>query len=264
MEDSDIFLIQETKCAGQTAEDIIKRCWRNFESYQTDSKGASGGLTILCNPATVILNQILSTPCTITEHYRAISSDKEGMITNAYGLQISQDKDLFIQSLAYLGSLAESKRWIIGGDFNMILMLEEKQGGKKCLEQDSAKFQELIENLRLVDIENRNGTYTWTNKRSGNHQIACSLDRFLISKNILLEGPLVESNILLKESSDHWSVQLWVDTISTPKLTPFRFEIFFLSHPDFQEMACHWWSTAETLMGTKMYCFQQKLKHFKQ
>jgi hypothetical protein len=83
-------------------------------------------------------------------------------------------------------------------------------------------------------------------------------------ENLLLEGPLVESNILLKASSDHWPVQLWVDTIATPKLKPFRFENFWLSHPDFQEMAHHWWSTVETLMGTKMYCFQQKLKHFKQ
>jgi hypothetical protein len=86
MEDPDIFLIQETKCAGKTAEDIIKRCWRNFESYQMDSKGASGGPTILWNPTTVILDQSLSTPCTIIAHYRAIGLDKEGMITNSYGL----------------------------------------------------------------------------------------------------------------------------------------------------------------------------------
>jgi hypothetical protein len=124
------------------------------------------------------------------------------------------------------------------------------------MEQDSAKSQELIENLRLVDIENSNGTYTWTNKRSRNHQIACRLDRFLISKTLLLEGPLVDSNILPKASSDHCPVQLWVDTIATPKLKPFRFEIFWLSHPDFQELAHHWWSTVETQMGTKMYCFQ--------
>jgi exonuclease III len=226
MEDPDILLIQETKCAGKTAEDILKRCWRNCESYQMDSKGASGGLAILWNPATVILDQGFSTPSTITMHYRAIGSDKEGMITNAYGPQNNQDKDLFLQSLAYLGSLAEDKRWIIGGDFNMILTLEEKRGGKKCLEQDSAKFQELIENLRLVDIENGNGTYTWTNKRSGHQQIACRLDRFLISETLLLEGPLVDSNILPKAGSDHWPVQLWVDTIATPKLKPFRFENF--------------------------------------
>ena len=52
------------------------------------------------------------------------------MTTNAYGPLNDQDKDLFLQSLAYLGSLAEGKRWIIEGDFNMILTLVEKQGGK--------------------------------------------------------------------------------------------------------------------------------------
>ena len=85
----------------------------------------------------------------------------------------------------------------------MILTPEEKWGGKKRLEQDSAKFQELIENLRLVDIESGNFIYTWTNKRSGYQQIACRLDRFLISETLLLEDPLVDSNILQKAGSYH-------------------------------------------------------------
>jgi len=42
----------------------------------------------------------------------------------------------------------------------MILTLEEKREEKKRLEQDNAKFQEIIENLRLTYIENGNGTYT--------------------------------------------------------------------------------------------------------
>jgi hypothetical protein len=115
----------------------------------------------------------------------------------------------------------------------MILMLEEKRGGKKRLEQDSVKFQELIENLRLVYIENSNATYTWTNKRSGHQKIACRLDRFLILKTLLLEGPLVYPNILPKAGSNHWSVHLWVETIATPKLKPFKFEKIWLSHPNF-------------------------------
>jgi len=96
MEDRDILLIQETKCAGKNAEDILKRCLRNCESYKMDFKGVSGGLAILWNPFTVILDQDFSTPSTITTYYRAIGLDKEGMITNAYGSQDNQDKDLFI------------------------------------------------------------------------------------------------------------------------------------------------------------------------
>jgi hypothetical protein len=48
---------------------------------------------------------------------------------------------------------------------------------------------------------------------------------------------MVESNILPKVGLDHWHVHLWVDTIATPKLKPFIFEKFWLSHPDFQELA---------------------------
>jgi hypothetical protein len=73
-------------------------------------------------------------------HYRSIGSDKKGMITNDYDPYISQDKNVFLQSLDYLGSLVEGKQWIIGGDFKMILTLKEKLGGKKHLEQDNTKF----------------------------------------------------------------------------------------------------------------------------
>jgi hypothetical protein len=149
---------------GKISEDILKKYWRHCNFFHSDSKGVGGGLAILWNPATVILDQGLSTPSTLTTHYRAIGSNKHGLITNAYGPQNFQDKDLFLKILSYLGSLAEHKRWIVGGDFNMILMLEEKRGGKKFLEQDNIKFQELIEQLNLVDIENGNGTYTWTNR----------------------------------------------------------------------------------------------------
>jgi hypothetical protein len=90
----------------------------------------SVGLAILWNLATVTLDQGFSTLCTITTHYRTIDSGKEGMITNAYGPQNNQETYLFLQNMAYLGSLIEVKRWIIGSEFNMILMLEEKRGGK--------------------------------------------------------------------------------------------------------------------------------------
>jgi hypothetical protein len=138
----------------------------------------------------------------------------------------------------------------------MILTLEEKRGGKKRLEHDSIKFYELLDQHKLVDIENGNDTFTWTNKRTRPQQIACRIDRFLLSEILLLEGPLIESNILPKASSDQWSVQLWIDTMASPKLKPFIFEKFWLSHPDIQEMDRHWWNTTEIHQGTKMYCFQ--------
>jgi exonuclease III len=92
MEDPDILLLQETKCAGQIVEAIFIKCWCNYNSYHTDLKGVGGGLAILWNPNSVILNQGLSTLGTLTTHYRSIGSDKYGWITNAYGPQTIPEK----------------------------------------------------------------------------------------------------------------------------------------------------------------------------
>jgi hypothetical protein len=68
---------------------------------------------------------------TLTVHFRALGSNKDGMITNAYGPQSAQDKDLFLHRISTVSTLLRSVRWIVGGDFNIILMLEEKTGGTK-------------------------------------------------------------------------------------------------------------------------------------
>ena len=145
----------------------------------------------------------------------------------------------------------------------MILTLEEKRGGKKRLEKDNAKFQELLDLHKLIEIENGNATFTSMNKRTRPQQISCRLDHFLLSENPLLEGPLIEPIILPKPGSDHWPVQLRVNTTASPKLKPFKFKNFWLSDTNFQTLEKLWWDTIEIEQGSKMYCFQQNLIYFK-
>jgi len=144
----------------------------------------------------------------------------------------------------------------LGGDFNIILTLEEKSGGLKSMHHDNTKFIHLIDNLNLIDTKTRNGSFTWSNKRAGTQHLANILDSFLISKNLMLEGPIIEANILLKLGSYHWPVQFWVDTIATPKYKPFRFEKLWLTHPDFPDLSYTWWDKEEIMHGTQMYRFQ--------
>jgi hypothetical protein len=99
--------------------------------------------------------------------------------------------------------LFNTPNWVLGGDFNMILTLEEKTGGIKRLEQDNGNFKSLIDQLNLVDIETRNGIFTWSNRISGHQQVACRLDHFLIKEAILEEDSTMEANILPKVGLDH-------------------------------------------------------------
>jgi mannosylglycoprotein endo-beta-mannosidase len=169
-----------------------------------------------------------------------------------------------MQSLELIKTLTATPNWILGGDFNMILTLEEKTGGIKRLEQDSGKFKALIDQLKLVDIENNNGIFTWSNRRTGNQHIACRLDRFLVTEEIMDSGSHLESLILPRAGSDHWPLALQVDLGEPPRYKPFRFEKFWLTHPDFKRLATSWWAEAKIEHGSCMYRFQQRLKNFKQ
>jgi len=53
------------------------------------------------------------------------------------------------------------------GDFNMIRSLTERKGGTRILGRESIAFENFINDMRLVDIETINGTFTWSNKRGG-------------------------------------------------------------------------------------------------
>jgi exonuclease III len=262
-ENPDMLLLQETKCAGTEADTIFQRIWRDCHFTSTDAAGASGGLAILWNPKSVSVHNLFSTEGTITVSFRIIGTNQERTVTNVYGPQNQQDKDHLMQRLQHINTLLPTRNWILGGDFNMILTLEEKTGGAKKLDSDSGKFQALIDQLNLVDIENSNGTYTWSNRRSGAQHIACRLDRFLISEEIMELGTQLESLILPRAGSDHWPLTLSMDTHTSPKLKPFRFEKFWLLHPDFQSLAKEWWAQAEIHHGSVMYRLQQRLKTFK-
>jgi hypothetical protein len=169
-----------------------------------------------------------------------------------------------MERLARVKSLSTTPNWILGGDFNMIMSLEEKTSGSKRLEQDSGKFITLPEKLKLVDIENNNGTFTWSNSRSENQHVSCRLDRFLVTEALIERDLCMESLILPKVGSAHWPITLQLDIEATPKFKPFRFEKFWLTHPDFQQLSKTLWIQDEADHGTKMYRFQQRLKNFKQ
>ena len=119
----------------------------------------------------------------------------------------------------------------------MILTLEEKTGGKKGLEQDSGKFKTLIEKLNMVDMETQNGIFTWSNRRTGHQHVACRLDRFLVVEALLESDQAMEANIMPKSGSDHWPIASCLNLGITPRPKPFRFEKFWLTHPNFHQLA---------------------------
>jgi hypothetical protein len=114
----------------------------------------------------------------------------------------------------------------------------------------------------LIDITPSEGRFTWTNKRGGKHHIAEILDRFLVSEAFFQTRQAIAGDIFHFYGSDHWPISLkWIDDIC-PLPKPFRFEKFWT---DTQNLCKNvkWWKEDQNMYGTKMYQFQQKLRHIK-
>eukprot|EP00253_Pinus_taeda_P019736 PITA_19736 len=168
MENPQMRFLQETKCNSATLGRILSKAWPGCRSVAMDATGASGGLAIAWNT-------------------QADAGSKRVLLDTIEALSINRQHPL----------------WIAAGDFNMITKIEDKIGGKSRLEPEVDHFKDFIQNASLIDMSFCNGTFTWSNRRSGKHQIASKLDRFLISDNAVHLGGDLTAEILAHSGSDH-------------------------------------------------------------
>ena len=99
----------------------------------------------------------------------------------------------------------------------------------------------MIEDLQLADIHTTNEHFSWQNKCSGTRHIASRLDRFLVSESTLVGEGEIGATVLPIARSDHWSIYLEWGWLGEFVKRPFRFENFFLLHPNFQGLMKEWW-----------------------
>ena len=67
----------------------------------------------------------------------------------------------FLEELCSLKAWVGRDHWIVDRDFNLIRTLEEKKGWIRSLSGVSTTFNEVIDELHLVDVQTPNEFYTW-------------------------------------------------------------------------------------------------------
>lgn len=119
------------------------------------------------NPQVLTLQDFHATHFLIQATFHLIGTNIHGHLSNVYFPKNPHKKLELLHTLTVLNSNRQFPLWIGGGDFNIITTLEEKQGGRLKLENDSIGFKEFIHSNHLMDIQTSNGIYTWTNKQKG-------------------------------------------------------------------------------------------------
>ena len=72
--------------------------------------------------------------------------------------------------------------WLCFRDFNEILDLKKKLGGRERNLNMIIEFREAVNDCKLMDLGCRGYPFTWSNRRFGPHYVKEMLDRFLGSE----------------------------------------------------------------------------------
>eukprot|EP00253_Pinus_taeda_P008572 PITA_08572 len=262
-EKPNILFVQETKCSMQALEKIAIKVWPRGQVTAVDAQGASGGLAILWDSRVIQLSNIHANKNFMQATFHLIDTNTHGHLTNLYFPQDSHQKAEILDHLSTLNSNRLHPLWIAGGDFNMIVRMEEKQGGRDNGIRDGHLLKDFIQSNWLIDLQSNNGLFTWTNKRDGIQHIASRLDRFLVSDNAPYLGGDIITSILPISASDHWPIALQWHQRGNSTKRPFRFDNFWLTHPDFKDFVRQTWVKYKPTRESKMANFQKKLKFLK-
>ena len=103
------------------------------------------------------------------------------LVTNVYAPIDLPSKSRLLDHIRYVKNCHTFLPWIMGGDFNSVLSLEEKRGGLAHLGPSSELLRHNIDLLHLSNVKTLNGIFTWNNRRVGNDAISKCLDKFLVS-----------------------------------------------------------------------------------
>ncbi|XP_059064615.1 uncharacterized protein LOC131856729 [Cryptomeria japonica] len=237
----DIFCIQETKLLVDLMFQHAPRIWFSSQCQCIGSRGTSGGLALFWDPRKVVPHWWISSQSAISMVASILESGETILVSNVYAPIDIRGKSQLWAHIRYVRSCAPFLPWILAGDFNAVLSLEEKRGGLPRLGPSSDMFRTNVDSLALMDVKPSNGIFTWNNRWSGPEVIAQRLDHFLVSCSWVRGSLVICSEILDWRGSNHWPIKFSTSAFPNPKNPPFKFQLMWLRDPSLGDLVAQWW-----------------------
>lgn len=97
--------------------------------------------------------------------------------------------------------------WLVGGDFNSILLTSEKRRGSPKSKTEMMNFHDALNNCALRDLGwSPGGWFTWSNRWFRDGLIQERLDRFVCSNDLFMRFQHSKVTNLNSVSSDHYPI----------------------------------------------------------
>ncbi|BFG33690.1 hypothetical protein CerSpe_199640 [Prunus speciosa] len=230
----DILFLCEPRISGKKALSVVKSL--GFPCYEiVEANGFSGGLWLLWNDAKVCVDVIGTTDQSIIICV-SWPGQASWLFSAIYASPCSKKRDQLWEYLQFVAGCHQMP-WLLAGDFNEMLHIDEKLGG---VPHNRIKgFKSWVDGNDMVDLGFIGPKFTWTNKR-----VFERLDRAVC--NLHWRSLFAEAHVkhLPRTKSDHNPIKVCLQSGFTPSPAhrPFRFEAMWLKHEGFKEFITQQWS----------------------
>ncbi|XP_056687882.1 uncharacterized protein [Spinacia oleracea] len=160
-----------------------------------------------------------------------------------------------------LGLLNTQDPWILCGDFNSVMAVDERIGAP-VRQSDIVDISNCIHNCGMEDIKSVGNFLTWNNKQQGTNRVFSKIDRFMANQAWQGIFPAAEVCFMPEGHFDHSSSLLTVYPRSDEGRKPFKYFTMWKSSLVFSETVKKAWSSH--IDGSKMFRVVCKLKKVKQ
>ncbi|KAL4347003.1 hypothetical protein GQ457_17G006580 [Hibiscus cannabinus] len=245
----DIFAIMEPRVSGDLADKFIRRSGFEF-SYRVEANGFCGGIWILWKPSVsldvlAVDSQFIHGACLVHGTRKSFFITFVYASPNAYRRSFVWDRIRVLEPGLDLP-------WILGGDFNVIGSVNERQGGSVTRYEVCSRFCDFLFQSGLVDMGFSGPKFTW---RRGS--LSQRLDRCLCNGAWISQFASSEVTHLQQLGSDHRPIMLSLfSNVEERCPRPFRFLDAWSEHPEFPTVVSNSWSK-EKSMGENIFSFQK-------
>ena len=254
----DMVFIIETRTNHCNSRRILKSL--HFDhTLIIDPINHCGGIWVAWSSTNIIVENLTSTQRCAHLDILYRPTNLRYSITGVYGPAQAIDKDDFWQYLNdYFRAL--SKPWLLVGDFNEMLSLSDKQGGRPLSPSQLYRLSNFLSLSNGLDIPCLQTAFSWKNTQHST-TIYERLDRALAHSSFLTDFPHTSTRYGNFTASDH--APLFVDTNDLAPSRPFhfRFQNHWTLEPESHRIVRSAWQTP--IRGSRFHRIQLKLRHIK-
>ncbi|GKB20225.1 trichome birefringence-like protein 3, partial [Tanacetum coccineum] len=237
-------------------------------SYDDDSNTSNGGL---CSHGCQIImgwNMDIAQVMVIAQSTQALhvkivhkASNKPIFYSFIYAGNMQAKRRVLWRDLGVHKHVVRGFPWILMGDFNVALNMEDTYSGSSSMNSAMYEFKDCVFEIEVMDVTSSGIHYTWTQKPKGGGGVLRKLDHIMSNEEFIDTFPGAYGWFQPYRISDHSPAVLKIPTLTASKPKPFKFYNFLAFKSNFLELVDSNWT--RHVDGHNMFKVVTKLKLLK-